>query len=76
MDKAGGEQVTRPPKKKRGVVVTVSRRISGVWADVCLGRSLIYGQCVSACYASLSKAGLKRLKPGETRTVRLVIEEE
>jgi len=65
--------MTRPPKKKRGVRVKVCRELT-ISGNDCRMRyakrpGVIYD------YDMLHRAGL-RLKPGETRTVRLIVEEE
>lgn len=70
-----------PPKarkRKRGVVVEVERND---WSEPGQDFALVWTRRASGqesatvCYPVLRRAGLKPLKPGEARKVRVIVEE-
>jgi hypothetical protein len=66
--------VTKPKAKRKGIVVTVTRR-SRYFHHNCIVQPRDGGYSVDICYRYLVRAGMKPLKPGESRKVRVTVED-
>jgi hypothetical protein len=60
-------------RKKKGIVVTVAR-----WEEIDRYATMRISDDspIGVCFKWLRRAGLKPLKPGESRNVRIIVEDE